>query len=395
MSRRREACRNFQRGSCDYGDRCRFLHVSQQQSRPNSFGFGSQNNSSQFFNANQQQKPNPFGFGVQNGSGPKGTPSFGVRNDSPAKPFENKWIRPSSTSAPNYSQQASTQPQAPNHQCSDPESCKHQIAEDFKNELPLWRLTCYGHWKNRACDIVGDVSYEELRAAAYEDAKKGLPLQAIIDRERNLYNSKCAEFDNLLRNPYVISSNYAETKNFAGANNTMPSMCVQNNAPAQSNAPPLFSSFSQMGASSTVGPNLRPTTSATPPNSIFGQPNVPQYNNQNAGGNRMKFGNSGSFTNQPSTLPSGTSPFPNSTNFQNGFMAPGSNPISSALVQTPFANSTQWSSSPDAPRVTTGTVHQESALDKQEDGADDSIWLKNEWAVGEIPMVAPPARFCT
>lgn len=33
------------------------------------------------------------------------------------------------------------------------------------------------------CDIVGDISYEELRAAAYEDAKKGMNLQSIV---RNL-----------------------------------------------------------------------------------------------------------------------------------------------------------------------------------------------------------------
>lgn len=30
------------------------------------------------------------------------------------------------------------------------------------------------------CDIVGDLSYEELRAAAYDDAKRGLNLQSIV-----------------------------------------------------------------------------------------------------------------------------------------------------------------------------------------------------------------------
>lgn len=34
------------------------------------------------------------------------------------------------------------------------------------------------------CDIVGDISYEELRAAAYEDNKKGMSLPQIV---RNLF----------------------------------------------------------------------------------------------------------------------------------------------------------------------------------------------------------------
>lgn len=31
-----------------------------------------------------------------------------------------------------------------------------------------------------ALDIIGDISYEELRAAAYDDAKCGLSLQSIV-----------------------------------------------------------------------------------------------------------------------------------------------------------------------------------------------------------------------
>jgi hypothetical protein len=29
--------------------------------------------------------------------------------------------------------------------CTDPQSCRQQIVEDFKNETPLWKLTCYAH----------------------------------------------------------------------------------------------------------------------------------------------------------------------------------------------------------------------------------------------------------
>lgn len=65
--------------SCRYGNQCKFLHddqrqkpnnASQEQVKPNPFGFGTRSQS-QFSNTNQpkqQQKPNPFGFGVQTGS---------------------------------------------------------------------------------------------------------------------------------------------------------------------------------------------------------------------------------------------------------------------------------------------------------------------------------------
>lgn len=54
--------------SCQYGDRCKFLHVTPQQSKPNAFGFGTQTNTQFQHRNSQQQKPNPFGFGVQNSS---------------------------------------------------------------------------------------------------------------------------------------------------------------------------------------------------------------------------------------------------------------------------------------------------------------------------------------
>lgn len=57
--------------SCQYGERCKFLHVIQQQPKSNAFGFGTQATS------HQQQKPNPFGFGVQNNAQSKGVNDFG------------------------------------------------------------------------------------------------------------------------------------------------------------------------------------------------------------------------------------------------------------------------------------------------------------------------------
>lgn len=73
--------------SCQYGDRCKFLHATQQQQpKPyNAFGFGSQN-ATQFPRNNtqqqqQQQKPNPFGFGVQSSSQARGAIDFGSKQN--------------------------------------------------------------------------------------------------------------------------------------------------------------------------------------------------------------------------------------------------------------------------------------------------------------------------
>nr|KJB74812.1 hypothetical protein B456_012G009900 [Gossypium raimondii] len=245
MHNKKEACRNFQRGSCQYGERCKFLHVIQQQPKSNAFGFGTQAIS------HQQQKPNPFGFGVQNNAQSKGANDFGNKQSQ----FKNTWTRSSASSGAPSLRQPDNQPQATNHRCNDPESCKRIIAEDFEHERPLWKLTCYSHWKNSPCDIVGDVSYEELRAAAYDDAKRGLSLQSIIERERNLLNSKLVEFENFLRNPYrgPAGSAAAQQIPFPGATTIVLSPTTQNTVAPQSNVPPSVSSFSQLGASLNTG----------------------------------------------------------------------------------------------------------------------------------------------
>ena len=73
-----------------------------------------------------------------------------------------------------------------------------------------------------------------------------------FDRERNLLNSKILEFDNVLRNPYVVSQSpsFAGMNHFPGTNNGM-------QLPhSQSNGPPSFSSFSQLRASANLGSNI-------------------------------------------------------------------------------------------------------------------------------------------
>ncbi|KAL1324624.1 hypothetical protein AAHE18_13G104400 [Arachis hypogaea] len=264
----------------------------------------------------------------------------------------------------------------PYRRIMNPEVCKRQIAEDFKQERPLWILTCYGHSKGAPCDIVGDISYEELRAAAYEDAKRGMNLQSIVERERNTLNSKLAEFEKLLSEPYRMPFNPSlNSQNHQNANPF--SMPMQNNGQhnanpfsitTQNNGPVSVSSFSQLGASLNTGFD-RPSAQApnTPPQSSF-------------------FGSGGNtFT-------------PNTANISGrGFSGAPSSPFSTPAVSTMFPNSTSQQPSfgfndlSSTPMFQTTPDVQSPSMSQGENVSTDlSIWLKEKWNPGEIPEEAPP-----
>ncbi|KAG6499847.1 hypothetical protein ZIOFF_039642 [Zingiber officinale] len=289
--------------NCQYGSRCKFLHTTQQETKPNPYGFGNQS-TIHFPNTTQQQKPNPYGFGVQNkpqlqnNTPQKGSSNFVAKYQTPAKPFENKWTRSSSSGAANVTAtQAQAQSQVSDHKCTDPESCKKQIIEDFKNEAPLWKLTCYGHRKYGPCDIVGDISYEELRSAAYDDARQGSSVQSIVERERKLYLSKLNEFDNLLKKPYGSQSPSFHQMNstpISSSPQMSQSPMLMNNASSvnvQGNNVPSFSSFSQLKATTNLGYENRSDPQGFPSGN-FGQPSPFQKVSQSSFG-FGKFGNSG------------------------------------------------------------------------------------------------------
>ncbi|POO00310.1 Zinc finger, CCCH-type [Trema orientale] len=310
MPVKKEVCRNFQRGSCQYGQRCKFLHVTSQQQKPpnNIFSYQQQ----------QQQKPNPYGFGVQNNPQPKGAPDFGSKSNQ-FKPFENSWTRSSAHTATSTSEKQS---QATNHKCTDPESCRRIIVEDFEQERPLWRLTCYGHWKNAPCDIVGDISYEELRAAAYDDAKRGLSLPSIVDRERNLVNSKVLEFENLCKSG-------STTRNSTPANqNTFPVTGPNAFSQNAQGAPASVSSFSQLGTSLNMGFGPR---HPAPLNNPVVQPNPFGVSGQTSSAFGIKDLSSQS---QGSTF----TPTPFFGN--NSFMRAESNPFTTSTVSNQFLGAT-------------------------------------------------------
>ncbi|CAK8577004.1 unnamed protein product [Lathyrus sativus] len=373
----KDLCRNFQRGSCSYGERCRFLHQqpNQQQRKSNAFGGQTNKNPFGFGSAsasapNQQQKNNPFGFGSQNTSQSNGAP----RSDSKPnqfQPFENKWSRTSSKPQNGTQRPSDNNSQTVNHKCTDPEICKRQIAEDFEQEKPLWILTCYGHCKGAPCDIIGDISYEELRASAYEDAKNGMSLPLIVEKERNILKSKLAEFDKLLSEPYKMPLNSSldiQKYQSNGANANAFSPATQNNGPLS------VSSFSQLGASLNTGferPSAPPAIAPAQPNSFGSGGNFFTSNT----GNLFGSGISGAQNNNPFSTPAELTMFPGSTS---QFQQP-----SIALNNTSSATMLQTASSD----VQLNTSQVENA------SVDDSIWLKEKWNPGEIPEEAPPDRF--
>ncbi|GAB2286521.1 hypothetical protein Dimus_020919 [Dionaea muscipula] len=370
---RKEICRNFQRGSCRYGDKCKFLHATSQQPKANMFGFGTQTGT-QFQQSNTQQQPNPFGFGVQKTTGSAN--SGASKQTNLFKPFENKWTRSSSVAAASSPslQQPSNQSQAANHQCSDPESCKRIIAEDFEHEKPLWKLTCYGHYKYLPCDITGDISYEELRAVAYDDGKRGINLQSIVERERSLLNSKLNEFQSLLLNPYSVRSSPAQFT----AGPFPPAPASISSPETQPSGPPSVSSFSQLGASLNMGLNTRLTT---PSNNSFGQF---QNSNQAAQASSAFAANSMPF-----------SPFGSQVSSQIGGNSFTLNQASPQAINTAVSESTMLLNGP-----THAALRQEPAVAKPLEtiqkvvfSGDASIWLKEEWKPGEIPEQAPPDEF--
>ncbi|KAL1210149.1 Zinc finger CCCH domain-containing protein 16 [Cardamine amara subsp. amara] len=375
---RKELCRNFQRGSCRYGENCRFLHP--QQAKPNNpFGFGTQQQQQQ-----QQTNSNPFGFGVQQ-SGGSGRPNQ-------FQPFENKWSRTGSTPTGGgggaSAQQSGKQTQPADHKCTDPAACKRVMQDDYKNERPMWKLTCYAHWKYFPCDITGDISYEELRAMAYEESKRGVPLQSIVERERNLQNSKVAEFENFLRNPYKGSVTANQSPFAAHTPSIFPPTGQINSAPA-------FSGFNQQTAFPNT--NAGGISSSGPPNAFASfnqQPNAFSVNTPQPVPS-VPF----CFQTHPSTVtfkPASFGPGPGLATApqKNNIFGPTPTPAPNTFQnnQTAF-NFNVPVASFTAPVIDSTNTPSGTKLHIQGDPVDTSVWLKDKWNPGEIPEQAPPNAF--
>lgn len=405
MSRRTEICRDFQRGSCRYGARCKFLHNTPQQQ--------------------QRQPSNPFGFGVKNQSQQRAA-------------SVNYYAPLSQLTSPQRQQQF--QSPAKEHRCSDPIVCKQQIKEDLQNEHPMfWRLTSYGHWKNLPNDLVGDVSFEELRAYSYNAGKQGMSFENLVQNERAMFNKKNMEFENLLNSPYrgpastntgfqsSVPSGASPIAFGKAALNNFSSTSALSSHPA-SPSPESFhpsgnfgGGFGQepRGFSFGVGLSSSPAISMSP----FGTPVSAQFTSQAAPPTGFSFGTqspgsalpsvgmqslptqclSGSLPMAPPTLgqntfqfskdfgePSGASSnlfgdFNSSHAVKEGTMLSASFALQNALLSHETMSIEHAANE-------ASTRHAASQILQGQPGqaARADIWLKESWAPGEIPEDEPP-----
>lgn len=333
------------------------------------------------------------------------------------------------------SQQNDSQPQVANHVCNDPQICKQQIVEDLKNELPLWTLTCYTHWRYLPCDIKGDISYEELRFAAYDDAKRGLSLQQIIQREARLFNSKKEEIKIFLHSAYKSPLNSTSS----GFNSSPAPVFNENNTIALVPSAGLFGSTTGgtfqtsagIGtASSTFGSVSGNTLHAfgnqaqTPNQNAFGKASFFSTNftgQQNPNSSAFGFGTTasnssvgaaGSFSSEGASHHLfGTTPGVNVFGSQNNsFLKFSNSPVSSSAtnsipfssfgnqaVDTPnnitFSGSLAGTSGNPFNTITSAPPMDSVSPTKIQSMAqspETDIWLKDTWAVGEIPEDEPP-----
>lgn len=201
-------CRDFLRGNCRFGSRCKFLHEFPQQQR--------------------QQ------------------PAFGVKNQGQHQPLTvgkgGNYYSPLTSQ-----KKEKTRTPLKEHRCTELKECKLQIKEDLENEQPVfWSLTCYAHGKYLPNDVDGDVSFEELRAHAYAAGKQGVPFDGVVQNERSMFAGKKKEFDYILENPYTGPA--SSGRGFHG-----------NNVPQQEALKMSFGTATPGFSSSANGPSFGPT----------------------------------------------------------------------------------------------------------------------------------------
>ncbi|KAH7373948.1 hypothetical protein KP509_17G080700 [Ceratopteris richardii] len=371
---RTPVCRDFLRGSCRFGSKCKFLHTNSQQAR--------------------QQSSNPFGFGgkSQGQTQPKGGNYF--------------------SSLASQTNQAQTT--IKEHRCNNPKDCKLQIKEDLEHELPVfWRLTCYAHGKFLPNDLVGDVSFEELRAQAYAAGRQGVSFDSVVQNERNMFNAKKREFDYLLNNPYSgpatsgSSSPFTHNMVLSDASKLPFGSAI----PAPSSAPfKSFPSFTQepfqtrgltgfsgakqpgsflfgLGSSSGAADSLMSSHSALPqspvmPGFSFGvRSPEPLPNIQGPG--------------VPNVFSSSSAPFSgfgqSSFNFNTVTQNSSESPSNLFVRSGPFQALNEAEMSDSSPLFNQKNIPKETVPEEHENTTRKvDIWARAKWNIGEIPEEEPP-----
>ncbi|GJP83949.1 hypothetical protein CLOP_g14048 [Closterium sp. NIES-67] len=173
-------CRDFQRGSCRWGARCKFVHQApaptQHAQRGNRYAELSGSGGGGGWGGGGRGQG---GGGVEGGEeGAEGGVVQGREGvgaaDCAARAQVIRGERGGRARG-----EASTR-----LDCVDRLDCESIIAEDAEKERPLWRASVYAHWKYLPCDVGSDVSPEEARLLAYTQAQQGVPLPSIVASER-------------------------------------------------------------------------------------------------------------------------------------------------------------------------------------------------------------------
>lgn len=151
-------------------------------------------------------------------------------------------------------QQQQAQPKCPRPGHNSLEDCARAALEDLKT-VEHWPLTSYAHDSSLGNCVSGDMSFEEVRFAAYSAAS---PEQHAAEFKR-LFEERLAQFKRLIENPVLL---FVPKKQD-------PSSSPASSEPLPASAPPggpsPFSSPAPPASKAAVAPNGQPASASAPP----------------------------------------------------------------------------------------------------------------------------------
>ncbi|GJP48674.1 hypothetical protein CLOM_g7959 [Closterium sp. NIES-68] len=382
-------CRDFQRGSCRWGARCKFVH---QAPAPTQHA--------------QRQPLRRAQWGVGGGGGWGG----GGRGQGGGGGGGGRGGRGGGSGA-GQGGGGGQQIVQREHSCVDRLDCESIIAEDAEKERPLWRASVYAHWKYLPCDVGSDVSPEEARLLAYTQAQQGVPLPSIVASERAMLANADAAHAAFRSHRYTGPVRQPPSAPPAMA---FPPATFAPPSPPAFMAPPSAPS-APLGAGGMlfgkVISQARPATAMAPspfsssPISSFPTPQQPSP---------FPFGPSQALASpSPAASPftpfsSAPSPFspatpqphllfgqPTASPFH---PAPSSSPFATVPSPAPFAPLAAASPSPlpsfPQPAAAVHVPGSSAASVGGVGGGEGSVWSSGRWRLGEIPEEEPPPAVC-
>eukprot|EP00884_Botryococcus_braunii_P018457 jgi/Botrbrau1/5295/Bobra.0391s0016.3 len=75
------------------------------------------------------------------------------------------------------------------------------VKDDMTNEQPMWPYTCYAHERNGPNDILGDVSFEEVRWAEQQALASGTNASILVSQFQRAVAERQQQFQKMLKSP--------------------------------------------------------------------------------------------------------------------------------------------------------------------------------------------------